>query len=95
MNIKGKIKRLEEKLNVNSEFCACISYKGKVPFCTEIYHQDLTIDSIDTSPILKSEPVPDFCEKCGKKVEKQQFTIVLCDASTKEDFPEQFKKFEK
>lgn len=92
MNIKGKIKRLEDKLNVNSEFCACFSHKGIVFPRTEIYHQNFSKDSPDTTPILQGEPIPDFCEKCGKAVEKNQIIIQFVDASTKENYPERFKK---
>ena len=92
MNIKSKIKRLEEKLNVNSELCACFSHKGKTFPRWEVYHQDLSIDSTDTTPILQGEPIPDFCEICGKAVLKEQIIIVGCDASTKENYPEHFEK---
>jgi hypothetical protein len=92
MNIKGKIKKLEDKLNVNSEFCTCFSYKGKVFPHTEFYHQDLSVDSADTTPILQGEGVPDICEKCGKSVEKKQIIIQFIDASSKENFPELFEK---
>jgi hypothetical protein len=70
MQLKARIKRIENRVKINlSSFCACESYKGKVyPRCEIVYESD-GVQRIEN-------PIADFCERCGKPIEKQK--IILC-----------------
>lgn len=81
MNIKNRLKKLEVGANVGSEFCECF------PKYTEIWQQTINEDSTDyTEPVLMGEAQPDFCEKCGKPVNKQQ--IIVCFGDLDNPLPE-------
>jgi hypothetical protein len=70
--IKNRLKTVEKKMNItNSEFCECF------PQGSEIWQQTITDDGTAyTEPILTSEPIPDFCTKCGKPTNRQK--IIIC-----------------
>jgi hypothetical protein len=63
MQLKNRLKKIEQQLNVSDEFCACTDTPK-----TEIILRRGETDTI-TSAVAGS------CEKCGKPVEKQ--TIIL------------------
>ncbi len=69
MNIKSRLKTLEKKvIKPFSPFCACESYNGKVYPRYEISYEKNGKQTVE-------KPIPDFCERCGKPIEKQQLII--------------------
>lgn len=75
MNIKSRINKLEKQTGTKSVFCVC-----KQTIKNEIYRQDLTSDGETTEPQLMSNPVPDICQLCKRKVEKSVFIIRLVES---------------
>lgn len=67
MNVLNRLKNLETKTNT-SEVCECLGVK------TEIR---LNVDGIETC----ENPLPDFCDKCRKPLEK---AIIILDFTNKE-----------
>ncbi len=84
MNIKNRLKKLENEVIDDSVVCACY------PQFFETYIQDLSADAEDNSPVLTSEPAPDVCPRCRKHTEKNSITVQLVDATTKDRFPEEW-----
>ena len=71
MQLKTRIKRIEGKVKINhSPFCACNPYKGKVYPLTEIGLEDNGVLTIEN-------PIPDFCNRCQKPIEKKRIIICL------------------
>lgn len=69
MQLKARIKRIESKVKINhSPFCACQSYKGEAySHCKIVFEKD-GVQKIEN-------PVADFCEVCGKPVEKERIIV--------------------
>lgn len=87
MNLRNRIKKLEHSVIDDSTVCAC--YPQKV---TEIQIQDLSEDApLDSQPVLRSNPLPDVCPNCRKPIEKQKIILQLCDQTTKDRFPDEWK----
>jgi hypothetical protein len=69
----------------DSEFCACY------PERYEIYTQDLGEAALTNKPILQGEKIPDVCLECLKPTEKNRITVKICDGTTPERFPAEWK----
>jgi hypothetical protein len=74
MNIKNRVNKIESDLGFNSEYCHCSIAKH-----SEMYVTDLTSQSTDHSKKLVGNTAPDNCEKCGKRIEKEILSFILCD----------------
>ena len=83
MNIKNRLKKLENEVINDEAFCACY------PQLFETYIQDLTADAKNNAPVLKSEPTPNACLYCRKPIEKNSIIVQIVDAATKDCFPEE------
>jgi hypothetical protein len=71
MNLKHRIKRIESKVKINhSPFCACEDFAGMIKPRVEIVLEDKGVQTI-------KNPIPDFCERCRKPIEKRQIIICL------------------
>jgi hypothetical protein len=69
MQLKQRIKRIESKVKINySAFCACENSPR-----VEIGYEDEGIQTI-------KNPIPDFCERCKKPIEKRQIIIRLVES---------------
>ncbi len=70
MNIKSRLKTIESRVKINhSPFCACENYAGISAPLTEIVFEKEGVQTIEN-------PIADFCERCGKPIEKRQ--IIIC-----------------
>ena len=77
MQLKQRIKRIESKIKLNrSQFCACEDFPGMVKPRVEIVIEDKGIQTI-------KKPIPDFCERCRKSIEKRRIIIQLVKAANK------------
>lgn len=85
MNIKNRLKKLENVVIDNSAVCGCYPQRN-----TEIYYQDLSEDAQTNEPQLNGEPVPEVCPFCRKPMVKQVITIQGVDNTTKDRFPEEW-----
>lgn len=74
MNIKQRINKIETRAD-SSGFCGC----KETRFC-ETYRQDLTSDAETTEPVPMSEPVPDFCPRCGRAVDKKIIIVQFVES---------------
>ncbi len=64
MNLKHRIKRIESKVKFNSsEFCACENSPR-----VEVGYENKGVQTIQN-------PIPDFCDRCRKAIEKRQIII--------------------
>ncbi len=87
MNLKSRLKKLEHSVIDDSTVCACYPQRN-----TETYTLDLGEDApLDSQPVLTGEPVPDVCPDCRKPIEKRKIIIQLCDQTTKDRFPDEWK----
>ncbi len=76
MQLKARIKRIESRIKINhSPFCACKNYAGISAPLTEIVFERNGVQTVDN-------PVANYCEKCGKPIEKQQ--IIICFVKSRE-----------
>jgi hypothetical protein len=85
MNLRNRLKKLENVVIDDSAFCDCRPRK-----VFEIYKANLSEDSNSSEPVLTSEPVPDICPDCRKPIEKTQIIFQSCDHTTKDRFPEEW-----
>jgi hypothetical protein len=76
MNIKNRLKRLENEVIDSSSVCNCKSLR------TEVYTLDLTEDAPNNDLLLMGEPVPDICSFCNKPTVKTRIILQLCDQAT-------------
>jgi len=73
MTTKSRIKKIESRVKINhSPFCACERRDGKAYPRVETILEDNGVQTIEN-------PVPDFCERCGKPIEKRQIIISLIE----------------
>jgi len=71
MQLKARIKRIESKVKINhSPFCACEDFAGMIKPIVEVVYENDCVQTI-------KNPVPDFCEKCRKPIEKQRIIVCL------------------
>jgi hypothetical protein len=82
MNIRNRLKKLENEVIDDSTVCACYPQKR-----FEMWIADLGVDSDSSEPKLDGEALPDVCADCGKPVEKNKITVQLCDRTTPDRFP--------
>lgn len=69
MQIKARIRRIESRVKQNySPFCAC----QKSPRF-EIVLEDKDIQTV-------KNPIADFCERCGKAIEKRRIILELIES---------------
>ena len=75
MSISNRLKKMEEILNIDSEFCLCrrhvgfdIEYQedGKPPT------SDWVLRDVEEE---KAKPAPMFCETCAKKIRRQKIIV--------------------
>ncbi len=85
MNIKNRLKRLENEMIGDSTVCSCFP-KSR----TELYSADLSADSESSEPVLIGKPVPDICQDCRKPIKKQQIILQFVDGTTKDRFPKEW-----
>jgi hypothetical protein len=85
MNILNRLKKLEIVTD-DSTVCACY------PQYIETYIQDLGEDAEINAPVLTSKPIPEICPVCNKTTERKSITVQLCDGTTKDNFPDEWKK---
>jgi hypothetical protein len=86
MNLRNRLKKLE-RAGDDSTVCACFPQR-----VTEIQIQDLGEDApLDSQPVLRGDPVPDVCADCRKPIEKRKIIVQLCDQTTKDRFPGEWK----
>lgn len=76
MSIKNRLIKLEAQRGEKSGFCEC-----KQTIKNEIYRQDLTSDGNTTEPQIMSDPVPDVCPLCNRKIEKEMFIIRFVESN--------------
>lgn len=76
MNIRKRISKLETLTGAKSIFCEC-----RQTIKNEIYRQDLTSDGETTEPQIMSDPVPEICPLCKKRVEKEIFIIRFVESN--------------
>ncbi len=70
MNIKSRLKTIESKVKINhSPFCACEDFAGMIKPRVEVAYEKDGIQTI-------KNPIAEFCELCGKPIEKRQ--IIIC-----------------
>jgi hypothetical protein len=86
MTILNRLKRLKDSVIDDSTVCACY------PQHFETYIQDLGEDAETNAPVLSGKPTPDVCPNCFKPTEKNSITVQLCDGTTKDNFPDEWKK---
>ncbi len=68
MRLKARIKRIESRVKLNhSPFCACENSPR-----VEIGYEDEGVQTIEN-------PIPDFCERCRKPIEKRRIIIELIE----------------
>ena len=73
MQLKARIKRIESKIKINhSPFCACEDFAGMIKR-VEMVIEDRGIQTI-------KNPIPDFCEKCRKPIEKRRIILRLIES---------------
>jgi hypothetical protein len=85
MNIKNRLKKLENEVIDGSPVCVCF------PQHFSVFIQDLGADAETNLPILSGEPAPDVCPNCLKPTEKNSITVRLVDGTTKDRFPDEWK----
>jgi len=87
MNLKTRLKKLEYSVIDDSTVCECFPQRN-----TETYTRDLGENApLDSQPVLTSEPVPNVCADCRKPIEKRKIIVQLCDQTTKDRFPDEWK----
>lgn len=86
MNLRNRLKKLENEVIDDSTVCACY------PKYIETFIQDLGEDALNNEPVLTSEPIPDICRNCLKPTDKTQIIVRLCDQTTKDRFPDEWKR---
>ncbi len=70
MQLKQRIKRIESKVKINhSPFCACEDFAGMIKPRVEVAYEKDGVQTIQN-------PIPEFCERCRKPIEKQR--IIVC-----------------
>jgi hypothetical protein len=84
MNIRNRLKKLENEVIDDSPVCVCF------PQFAETYMRDLGENSNGNELVLISEAVPDLCPNCRKIVEKNKIIVRICDQTTKDRFPEEW-----
>jgi len=87
MNIKNRLKKLENEVIDDSTVCACFPQKN-----TETWKADLGADSNTSEPELLGEPVPEVCDRCGKQINKDVIILQFVDETTKDRFPNEWNK---
>ncbi len=86
MSLRNRLNKLQSQIIGNdSEFCACYPQRFSV------FIQDLGADAETNAPVLSGKPTPDVCPDCGKQTEKNSITVQLCDGTTKDRFPNEWK----
>ena len=85
MNILNRLKKLETVIDP-AAVCACYPQ-----IRIEIYKADLGADSNSSELTLDGEPVPGICPDCRKPTEKRKIILQLCDHTTQERFPDEWK----
>jgi len=70
MQLKARIRRIESKIKINSsDFCACENSPR-----VEVGYENKGVQTIQN-------PIPDFCERCRKPIEKRQIIIRFVESS--------------
>jgi hypothetical protein len=85
MNILNRLKKLETVTD-DSTVCACY------PQHFSVFIQDLGADAETNEPVLSGKHAPDVCPDCFKPTEKNSITVQLVDGTTKDNFPDEWKK---
>ncbi len=85
MNIRNRLKKLEDDVIDDSTVCACY------PQHFSVFIQDLGADAETNEPVLSGKPTPDVCPNCLKPTEKNSITVQLVDGTTKDNFPDEWK----
>ena len=74
MDISSRLKKVERRVKINhSQFCGCEDFPGMLKPRVEIVIEDNGIQTI-------KKPIPDFCERCRKPIEKRQIVIQLIES---------------
>ena len=74
MQLKQRIKRIESKVKINhSPFCACEDFAGMIKPRVEVAYEKDGVQTIQN-------PIPEFCERCRKPIEKRRITICLIES---------------
>jgi hypothetical protein len=91
MNILNRLEKLEHSVIDDSTVCECFPQRN-----TETFMQDLSAKAaLDSQPVLSGKPVPHACPNCRKPIEKHKIIIQLCDGTTPERFPDEWKSSSK
>jgi hypothetical protein len=85
MNILNRLKKLETAGD-DSTVCACY------PQHFSVFIQDLGEDAETNEPVLSGKHAPDVCLDCFKPTEKNSITVQLVDGTTKDNFPDEWRK---
>jgi hypothetical protein len=85
MNIKNRLRKLETVTD-DSTVCACF------PQHVSVFIQDLGADAETNEPVLSGKHAPDVCPDCFKPTEKNSITVQIVDGTTKDNFPDEWKK---
>jgi hypothetical protein len=85
MTILNRLKKLA-RVGDDSTFCACYPQQN-----FDVYIQDLGADAETNEPVLSGAGSPDICPDCLKPTEKNSITVQLCDGTTKDRFPDEWK----
>jgi hypothetical protein len=87
MSIKNRLHKLELTMRTGGAFCVCRDAINNV----EMWQADLSLESNSSEPHLTGESVPDVCPACRKPIEKRKIILQLCDGTTKDRFPDEWK----
>ena len=82
MNIENRLTKLENAASVNSEFCTC-----RREILTRVIAPDLDRTGTECETLIAEAQKPEYCDQCGKLIEKQLIIIQAAKGSGGPDYP--------